>query len=341
MEADLNEGIIALGTCVSSREQREHLKIIGNAMRLCRSYIQKTPSEIWFPIYSRLQWHATINEWTNKFMRSIERTAPRPWVNGQMGSLQQASLHSFGILESKGDILCTRILKDVVWFVWARTVEAGSTSWDINGANVKTIILDMTYFEENGCFEEDHLGFFAAFSSDGLNVIVSHDSLFTGMFERETGKLEKCYCLENRINTPEGINFMCDLPSYQEKVVTCGESYRVVAVSQDGKYVLASNGRYDVEIWSVENGEAIGNPLRGHTDEVRCMEMNAYGTRVVTGSADKTVRVWNGRSEEAIGSSLRGHTEAVMCLAMLPGSSQVASGAWDNSVRIWDISNRE
>ncbi|KAG2073283.1 hypothetical protein BDR04DRAFT_948155, partial [Suillus decipiens] len=46
-----------------------------------------------------------------------------------------------------------------------------------------------------------------------------------------------------------------------------------------------------VRLWDAGTGEAVGEPLRGHTSLVLSVSFSPDGTRIVTGSHDKTVRL--------------------------------------------------
>lgn len=78
VEEDLNEGIAVLGQSTSSAKRLEHLEILGKVLRFIRSYVSKNLDGSWFQLYGRLRWHATVNEWTEKFIRNIENASSRP-----------------------------------------------------------------------------------------------------------------------------------------------------------------------------------------------------------------------------------------------------------------------
>lgn len=87
------------------------------------------------------------------------------------------------------------------------------------------------------------------------------------------------------------------------------------------------------------SGSAVGQPLTGHTEAVRCVAMNRDGSRIISGSHDGTVQVWDVRSGEAVGEPLVAHTDTVRCLAMSGDGSRAASGSHDYTIRVWDVEN--
>lgn len=346
VDTDLYEGIACLGKSPSSCERTEHLEFIRKALRLSASFHYKNPSDAWFQIYGRLQWHATVNKFTKDFIKRIEDAAPRPFVKAPMGVLQQANPHFQGRVESKGNVLCVRMDKGEVCFLWNSENEIGITYWDIQKGHQQTKELDKTYFEDNRCFEDDDCFFWAALSADGLNAIVVHNSLQVCIFKTETGEMAKGYRLETSLDTRKKDTRKKDMlrrcmPSALEIAQTSEEKHHVVALSKGGNYLVTSNDKHDLQIWNVARGETIGRPLRGHKDEVLCMAINTDGTRVVTGGKDKTIRVWNALKGKSIIRPLRDHTDAVVCVAMSENCRQVVSSACDSSVLIWDIRKRK
>ena len=96
-----------------------------------------------------------------------------------------------------------------------------------------------------------------------------------------------------------------------------------------------------LELRDATLGEAIGEPLRGHTSWVTSVSFSPDGKRLVSGSWDSTVRIWDAESGEAIGKPLRGHTSWVMSVSFSTDGKRLFSGSWDNTVRIWDAGSGE
>ena len=63
-----------------------------------------------------------------------------------------------------------------------------------------------------------------------------------------------------------------------------------------------------MRLWDADTGQPIGQPLTGHTDEVRSVAFSPDGHRIVSGSRDKTVRLWDADTGQPIGQPLTGHT---------------------------------
>ncbi len=66
-----------------------------------------------------------------------------------------------------------------------------------------------------------------------------------------------------------------------------------VAYSPDGRHIISGSHDHTIRIWDAKTGTAVGNPLRGHTDEVTSVAYSSDGHHIVSGSCDNTTRVWD------------------------------------------------
>lgn len=57
-------------------------------------------------------------------------------------------------------------------------------------------------------------------------------------------------------------------------------------------------------LWDLETLTVIGNPVKGHTNAVKCVEFSFGGCRIVSVSTDETTRVWNAAPVMPIGHPL-------------------------------------
>jgi len=64
-------------------------------------------------------------------------------------------------------------------------------------------------------------------------------------------------------------------------------------------------------------------------------DINADGSRIVTGGSDGTARLWDNTGKEV--AALRGHTAVVNEVAFSPDGKRVATASFDNTVRVWDV----
>ncbi|MEU4645656.1 WD40 repeat domain-containing protein, partial [Micromonospora sp. NPDC023814] len=104
-----------------------------------------------------------------------------------------------------------------------------------------------------------------------------------------------------------------------------------------------------VWVWDATGLRAItlvGQPLRGHTDDVTAVVFGRVGglDLLATAGADGTVRVWDASDPRAItplGQPLRGHTDAVMAVVFgrVGGLDLLATASFDGTVRVWDASD--
>lgn len=89
-----------------------------------------------------------------------------------------------------------------------------------------------------------------------------------------------------------------------------------------------------VRIWSIRlmGGEVT---LKGHSDEVKCVDFSSNGQRVVTGSKDKSIMLWTIDGDFL--KVFQGHEAEVHYVSISPNGKLIASASADNTIRMWDI----
>jgi len=111
-----------------------------------------------------------------------------------------------------------------------------------------------------------------------------------------------------------------------------------LAFSPDGKAIAAGGMDHTITLWDLTTGRVIGQPLRGHTDNVYGIAFSPDGKHLASGSGDNTIRIWSVGTGELVGAPLVGHTGKVYSVAFSPDGKTLASGSGDKTIRLWDWS---
>jgi len=89
-------------------------------------------------------------------------------------------------------------------------------------------------------------------------------------------------------------------------------------------------------IWNAETGEAMGTPLRGHSDSVDSVAFSPDGKHFISGSADRKICIWDAETWKHIAVHFEGHTDVITSLAFSPDGKSIISGSGDKTIHIWD-----
>jgi WD40 repeat protein len=91
-----------------------------------------------------------------------------------------------------------------------------------------------------------------------------------------------------------------------------------VAYSPDGRHIISGSHDRTIRIWDAETSDAVGKPLKGHTDCVWSVTYSPDGRRIASGSSDSNIRIWDAETGDAVGKPLEGHTGCVFLSHTLP-----------------------
>ena len=88
------------------------------------------------------------------------------------------------------------------------------------------------------------------------------------------------------------------------KIIDTAATVLSVALSHDGTRIASGSTDHTVRLWDTATGRRIGEPLRGHDDDVRGVAFSPDDTRIASASGDGTVRVWDTASGKPVGRPL-------------------------------------
>lgn len=113
---------------------------------------------------------------------------------------------------------------------------------------------------------------------------------------------------------------MWDVESHEQicEFQPAGERVRALAFSPDARHLAAGGSALQVQLIDTSSGTSAGS-LRGHEDELLCLEYVSGTGRILTGSNDHTVRLWNASGPE-------------QARTFLPGRMPLAGAAGDFAV---------
>ncbi|KAJ2924584.1 hypothetical protein H1R20_g12518, partial [Candolleomyces eurysporus] len=126
------------------------------------------------------------------------------------------------------------------------------------------------------------------------------------------------------------INHLLELTGHSKAVTS-------ISISPDNKRIVSSSGDNTIQIWDLETGKQVGEPLSGHTKSVMCVAISPDGKRIVSGSDDHRIRIWDAATGAQVGEPLQGHELIVWSVAISPDGKHIVSGSDDRTIRVWDL----
>ncbi|KAF7364761.1 hypothetical protein MVEN_00346000 [Mycena venus] len=109
-----------------------------------------------------------------------------------------------------------------------------------------------------------------------------------------------------------------------------------IAVSSDGAHIASGSADKTICVWDARTGEAIIEPIQGHTSIVSSVAFSPDGAHIASGSYENTIHVWNARTGKAVMEPIQGHTDWIRSVAFSPDGAYIVSGSDDNTIGMWD-----
>ncbi|MCA9137525.1 MAG: hypothetical protein KDB00_12225, partial [Planctomycetales bacterium] len=102
----------------------------------------------------------------------------------------------------------------------------------------------------------------------------------------------------------------------------------------DGRSFVSGGGDHFATIWDAESLQR-RRSCKGHSREVRSVDVSADDRLIATASNDREARVWN-VSTGHCNQTLRNHTGMILAIAFTVDDRYVITGSNDHTIRLWD-----
>ena len=113
-----------------------------------------------------------------------------------------------------------------------------------------------------------------------------------------------------------------------------------VAISRDGTLIVSGEGDGIVRRWDGSTGEAIGEPMDGHSSRVTAVVISDDGNLIVTGSKDRTIRRWSAGTGEEIKKPIEVHSVDELILTISTDRNWIVS-VWRGGIQRWNARSGE
>ena len=104
-----------------------------------------------------------------------------------------------------------------------------------------------------------------------------------------------------------------------------------VAFLPDGRYIVSSSEDWTIQVWDAQTGDLVGNPLQGHTNEVRSVACSPDGRYIVSGSYDETIGIWDVQTGGQVANPLQEHKWCQLSYILTSGR-YIVSGSYDETI---------
>lgn len=171
-------------------------------------------------------------------------------------------------------------------------------------------------------YEEPSLPIQPTLTMPGYN----HPRLNWAFLYKNRKRLEDNW-LHNRFTT-----FQIPHPNYPHE----GHAECIYTIQYSPNFLVSGSRDRTVRIWNMRTRRLVGEPLKGHTGSVLCLQFDEEEQVLVTGSSDSSVIIWKFPTGEKLKVIEKAHQESVLNLKF--SKKWLVTCSKDKLVKVW---NRE
>ncbi|MEO2002767.1 MAG: hypothetical protein ABGY41_01550, partial [Candidatus Poribacteria bacterium] len=115
-------------------------------------------------------------------------------------------------------------------------------------------------------------------------------------------------------------------------------SQGTLAMSRDGRVLLAKTALREATVWSLDTGDRIRVLLHDQMTNVTTVSLSADGDRAAVGWRDSVTEVWDVTSGDLL-MTAAGHTATVQSVHLSSDGSRLATSSEDGTAKVWDVAS--
>ncbi|PSB04285.1 WD40 repeat domain-containing protein [Merismopedia glauca] len=116
--------------------------------------------------------------------------------------------------------------------------------------------------------------------------------------------------------------------------LTAGEMVNALALTLDGKTLVANSRQDSLEVWNLYNAKR--TTIGEHTDWIFSLVLSLDGEIIASGSRDETIKIWDLETQELV-QTLTGNCQGALAIAIAPDNHTLVSSCGDKAIRIWNL----